>query len=105
MISLSPEGTAHYRALFLMACCELVKVNLTIILIQRITHAFHCAFDKSNVCGSHANASVLGTHSYANSFTISWRHLNAHSNAFANKPGHILLARVGIGEYKYIFIW
>ena len=35
----SVEGTAHYRALFPMACCELVKVNLTIIIIQRITHA------------------------------------------------------------------
>ena len=43
-------------------CCELVKVNLTIIMIQRITHAFDstfdCAFDKSNVCGSHSNANV-----------------------------------------------
>ena len=27
------EGTAHYRALFPMACCELVKVKLTIIII------------------------------------------------------------------------
>ena len=38
-----------------------VKVNLTII-IQRITHAFECAFgcafDKSHVCGSHSNANV-----------------------------------------------
>ena len=74
-----------------MACCELVKVNLTII-IQRITRAFDCtfdsAYDKSNVCGSHSNT---------NEFTISWKHLNthlntqhsnAHSNAFAfvNKP-------------------
>ena len=69
-----------------MACCELVKVNLTIIIIQRITYAFDCtfgcAFDKSNVCGSHANA-----------FAILWSHLNAHSNAqhsnafaFVNKP-------------------
>ena len=35
-----------------MACCELVKVKLTIIIIQRITYAydcaFDCAFDKSN---------------------------------------------------------
>ena len=72
-----------------MACCELVKVNLTIIIIQRITHAFDCAFNKSNVCGSHSNANV---------FTIAWRHLNVHSNAqhsnaysnafaFVNKPG------------------
>ena len=42
---------------FHMACCEFVKVNLTIISIQRFTHAFdsafNCAFDKSNVCGSH----------------------------------------------------
>ena len=48
--------------LFLNACCELVKENLTIIIIQRITHAFDwafaCAFDKSNVCGSHSNANV-----------------------------------------------
>ena len=44
--------TEHF---FSMACCELVKVNLTIVIIQRITHAFDCAFDKSNVCGSHAN--------------------------------------------------
>ena len=28
-----------------MACCELVKENLTIIIIQRITHAFERAFD------------------------------------------------------------
>ena len=45
-----------------MACCELVTVNLTIIIFQRITHAFDrifdCAFDKSNVCGSHSNANV-----------------------------------------------
>ena len=59
-----------------MVCCELVKVNLTIIVIQRITHAFacefDCAFDKSNLCESHSNA----------------QHSNAHSNAFAfvNKP-------------------
>ena len=44
-------------------CCELVQVNLTIIIIiQRNTHAFdcrfHCAFDKSNVCGSHSNANA-----------------------------------------------
>ena len=42
MISQSAESTAHYRALFLMGCCELVKVNLTIIIIQRIMHAFDC---------------------------------------------------------------
>ena len=40
-----------------------MKVNLTTIIIQRITHAFDrtfdCAFDKSNVCGSHANAGTL----------------------------------------------
>ena len=53
MISQSAEGTAHYRAHVPMACCELVKVNLTIIIIQIITHTFDCAFDKSNVCGSH----------------------------------------------------
>ena len=51
-----------YRALFPMACCELVKVNLTIIIIQIITHAFDrafdCTFDKSNDCGSHSNANV-----------------------------------------------
>ena len=45
-----------------MAYCEFVKVNLTIIIIQRITHAFDCtfdcAFDKSNVCGSQSNANV-----------------------------------------------
>ena len=39
-----------------------MKVNLTIIIIQRIAHAFDCvfscAFDKSNVCGSHSNANV-----------------------------------------------
>ena len=83
-----------------MACSELVKVNLTIIIIQRITHAFdytfNCAFDKSNVCGSHsnANANVQGTHSNANAnaLNILWKHLNAHSNAhsnafaFVNKP-------------------
>ena len=70
-----------------------MKVNLTIIIIQRITHAFDCtfdcAFDKSNVCGSHTNANALKN---------LWRHLNAHSNAqhsnvhsnafaFVNKPG------------------
>ena len=43
------SGTALYRALIPMACCELVKVNLTIIIIQRITHTFDCAFEKSNV--------------------------------------------------------
>ena len=83
-----------------MARCELVKVNLTIIIIQRITHvfdcAFGCAFDKSNVCGSHSNANALKT---------SWRHLNAHSNAqhsnahsnafaFVNKPGQELIGVV-----------
>ena len=66
----SAEDAAHYRAPFPMACCELVKVNLTIIIIQRITHAFDCtfdcAFDKSNVCGSHSNA-----------LKYLWRHLNA----------------------------
>ena len=36
-----------------MVCCELVKVSLTIIIIQRIPHVFEYAFDKSNVCGSH----------------------------------------------------
>ena len=40
-----------------------MKVNLTIIIIQRITRAFDrtvdCAFDKSNICGSHANAGML----------------------------------------------
>ena len=41
-----------------MACCELVKVNLTVIIIKRITHVFDCAFDKSNVYGSHSNESV-----------------------------------------------
>ena len=45
-----------------MACCELVKVILTIIIIQRSTHAFDCAFDcafdKSSVCGSLSNANV-----------------------------------------------
>ena len=75
-----------------MACCELVKVNLTIRIIEKIMHAidctFDCAFDKPNVCGSRSNA---------NAFTISLRHLNAHSNAqhsnthsnafaFGNKP-------------------
>ena len=70
-----------------MACSELVKVNLTIIVIQRITHAFDCtfdcAFDKSNVSGSHskANANVQSTHSNANALNILWKHLNAHSNA------------------------
>ena len=50
---------------------------------------FHCAFDKSNVCGSHSNANAL---------QISRRHLNAHSDAqysnshsnaftFVKKPG------------------
>ena len=38
-------------------------MNLTIIIIQRITRAFDrtvdCAFDKSNICGSHANAGML----------------------------------------------
>ena len=62
MISKSAESTAHYRALFPMTCCELVKVNLTIIIIQRIMHAFDCTFDwtfdKSNVCGSHSNVNV-----------------------------------------------
>ena len=57
-----------------MASCEFVKVNLAIIIIQRITHAFDgafgCAFDKSNVCGSHSNAKVYGTHSNVNAFTI-----------------------------------
>ena len=61
-----------------VACCELVKVNLTIIIIQRIMHALDCAFgwalgcafDKSNVCGSQANADVYGTDSKANAFTI-----------------------------------
>ena len=84
MISQSAEDTAHYTALFTMACCELVKVNLTIIIIQRIIHAFDCTFDKSNVYGSHSNA---------NAFTISQRHLNAHSSAqhsnafaFVNMP-------------------
>ena len=73
-----------------MACCELVKVNLTVTINQIITDAFDCAFDKSNVCRSHSNTN-------ANAFTISRRHsnahsiaqhLNAHSNAFAfaNKP-------------------
>ena len=28
-----------------MACCELVKLNITIIIIQRITNAFDCAVD------------------------------------------------------------
>ena len=41
---------------------HIVKVNLTIIIIQRITHAFDCAygcaFDKSNVCGSHSNTNA-----------------------------------------------
>ena len=64
MISSSAEGTAHYRALFPMTCCELVKVNLTLRIIQRITHAFGCTFgctfDKSNVCRSHSNANANG---------------------------------------------
>ena len=80
-----------------MTCCELVIVNVTIIIIQRIMHAFDCEFDKSNVCGLHsnANANVYGTHS--NALKILWRHLNAHSNpqhsnahsnafVFVNKP-------------------
>ena len=62
MISKSAEGTAHYRARFSMTCCELVKVNLTIIIIKKIAHAFHCtfgwAFDKSNVGGSHSITNV-----------------------------------------------
>ena len=82
---------------FPIACCELVKVNLTIIIIiQRITHAFEykfdCAIDKSNVYGSHSNANFKGMHS--NALKILWRHSNAqHSNAhsiafaFVNKPG------------------
>ena len=63
-----------------MTCCELVKVNLTIIK-NAFDCAFDCAFAKSNVCGSHSNAN-------ANAFTISRKHLNAHSDAFAfvNKP-------------------
>ena len=56
------KGTAHYRVFFPMACCELLKVNLTIIIIQRIMRefdcTFDCAFDKSNVCGSHSNVNV-----------------------------------------------
>ena len=88
MISKSAEYTASYRKLFPMACCEVVKVNLRIIIIQRLMYAFDCAFDcafdKSNVCRSHPNAN-------ANAFTISRRHLNAHSNAqysnSFNKPG------------------
>ena len=36
MISKSAEDTAHYRVLFPMACCELVKVNLSIILIKEL---------------------------------------------------------------------
>ena len=63
MISYSADGAAHNRALFPIACCELVKVNLTIIIIQRITHAFDCAFgcafDKTNVCGSHSNTNTM----------------------------------------------
>ena len=39
-----------------------MKVNLTITIIQRIKYAFDrtfdCALDKSNVCGSHANANA-----------------------------------------------
>ena len=62
MISKPAEDTAHYRKRFPMACCELLKVNLTIIIIKRITHTFDCAygcaFGKSNVCGSHSNANV-----------------------------------------------
>ena len=62
MISSTAEVTDHYRAIFAMACCKRVKVNLTIIIIQRTTHtfdcAFGCAFDKSNVCGSHSNANA-----------------------------------------------
>ena len=81
MISKSAQGNAHFRALFPTACCEIV--NLTIIIIQRITQAFDFAFDKSNVCGSHssANANVYGTHSNANALKRLWRHLNANSNA------------------------
>ena len=69
-------------------------MNLTIIIIQTITHAFNCAFGKSNVCGLHSN--VYGRHSNANAFSISWMHLNAHldaqhsnaySNVFVNKLG------------------
>ena len=45
-----------------MACCKLVKMNLTVIFTKRITHAFDCAFDcvfeKSDVCGSHSNANA-----------------------------------------------
>ena len=44
MTSQSAEDTAHYRALVPMARCEFVKMNLTIIIIQRITHAFDCAY-------------------------------------------------------------
>ena len=58
MISKSVEDTDHYRALFAMAVFELVKMILTVIIIQRITHAFDCAFDKSYVCVSHSNANV-----------------------------------------------
>ena len=82
-----------------------MKVNLTIILIQRITHAFDCAFDKSNVCGSHSNA---------NAFTISLKHLNAHSNvqhsnahsnalACVNKPAGQNI--IYIGNYFFLFLF
>ena len=92
-IMISAEDTAHYRVRFPKACFELVKVNLTIIIIQRITHAFDCTFDKSNVCGSHSNAKA---------FTISRRYFKAHSNvqhsnahstafAFVNKPAYDFL--------------
>ena len=47
---------------FPMARCELVEVSLTIIIIQRITHtfycAFRCAFDQPEVCWSHSNANA-----------------------------------------------
>ena len=87
-----------------LACCGLVKVILTIIIIQRITYAFDCAygcaFEKSNICGSHSNAN-------ANAFTIVWNHLNAHSNAqhsnahsnafvFVNKPAISLNVQYGV---------
>ena len=50
-------------------------MNLTTIIIQRITHAFDrtfdYAFDESNVCGSHANA---GTQERLNpDVTSMWR--------------------------------
>ena len=38
MISESAEDAVHYRALFPMACCELVKVNLTIIIKKLLMH-------------------------------------------------------------------